>query len=82
MKYLIWLLILVAVVVWLKRAKKSMMGGPGAAPGGTRRPPAAPQVERIVQCAHCHVHFPASEAVVDAAGNVFCGEEHKQLSTI
>ncbi|MDP5008347.1 MAG: PP0621 family protein [Glaciimonas sp.] len=41
-----------------------------------------PQVEVMVACAHCGLHFPASEAVTDHAGAVFCGEEHLRLHAV
>lgn len=84
MKYLIWLVIALAIVVWLKRAKKTIMpGGTGAAGPSAARQSQQPQpaeVEHMVQCAHCNIHFPASEAVTDAGGKVFCSVEHLRLS--
>jgi len=90
MKYLIWLVIAVAVVVWFQRAKKSMTAGTASAPDreGARRNPFArrrnenkQQAEAMVQCAHCGIHFPASESVSSAAGAVFCSEEHLRLAS-
>ena len=88
MRILIWLVIAAAVVVWLQRAKKSLtaMSGkdPGAGAPGRRGPfrrqPKA-QPESMVPCAHCNIHFPASEAVTNAAGLVFCSEEHLHLAS-
>ena len=84
MKYLIWLVVALAVVVWLKRAKKTIMpGGMGGAAGGAssrQSKSQVPEVEHMVQCAHCNIHFPASEAVTDASGQVFCSVEHLRLS--
>ncbi len=31
----------------------------------------------MLQCARCGVHFPASEALTDAGGAVYCSEEHR-----
>lgn len=90
MKYLIWLVIAVAVVVWFQRAKKSMTAGAASAPdreGAGRNPFARrrtenkQQAEAMVQCAHCGIHFPASESVSSAAGAVFCSEEHLRLAS-
>jgi len=33
----------------------------------------------MVACAHCGIHFPASEALADASGAVFCSAEHRRL---
>lgn len=110
MKLLIWLVVVLAVVVWVQRAKKNLVqrardaaaaaaaaarGGENA-PDGQRGP--APDrrmaaIERMVQCAQCGIHFPASEAVYGGTGNnsgdadnhvaaaamVFCCTEHRTL---
>ena len=39
MKYLIWLVVLLAVVVWFQRAKKSMLAGNDAAADGEAQEP-------------------------------------------
>ncbi len=86
MKYLIWLVIALAVIVWIQRAKKSLTGGASPAPGG-RKPGAGFRRQRkeppeaIVQCAHCGIHFPVSEAVTNTAGLVFCSDEHLRLAS-
>ncbi|MCW5296802.1 hypothetical protein DXT88_01295 [Herbaspirillum lusitanum] len=89
MKYLIWLVIALAVVVWFQRTKKSMTAGAASSPDreGARRNPFArkrdeprQQIEAMVQCAHCGIHFPASESISNAAGTVFCSEEHLRLA--
>ena len=90
MKYLIWLIIVLAVVVWFQRVKKNIInrkgsatGGPGSSAAGSARPSSvegeSPRVEEMVACAHCGLHFPASEAVTNNAGTVFCSEEHRRL---
>ncbi|WP_075255970.1 PP0621 family protein [Herbaspirillum camelliae] len=93
MKYLIWLVVLLAVVVWFQRAKKSMLAGndnsPEARPEsgiprpkmGAARRSAEPGAETMVQCAHCGIHFPVSEAVVHASGAMYCSEEHRRLAS-
>ncbi|WP_016834254.1 PP0621 family protein [Herbaspirillum lusitanum] len=90
MKYLIWLVIALAVVVWFQRTKKSMTAGAASSPDreGARRNPFArkrdeprQQIEAMVQCAHCGIHFPVSEAVVHASGALYCSEEHRRLAS-
>ncbi|MCA1324417.1 PP0621 family protein [Herbaspirillum sp. alder98] len=99
MKYLIWLVVLLAVVVWFQRAKKSILrggdrsggAGAGAEPMGESGavPPKAKRFRRtadsgaetMVQCAHCGIHFPVSEAVTHASGALYCSEEHRRLAS-
>lgn len=87
MKYLIWLVIALAVVVWLQRANKTMRAA-GDSTAGDRKARGAfarrsrDEPEVMVQCAHCGIHFPASESVVDAAGVVFCSPEHRRLKSV
>lgn len=71
MKLLAWLL-LGLLVVWAIRSKKSAMHSEKA------EVPRLDEPELMVQCVHCGVHFPASEAV-SQAGMSFCSEEHRRL---
>jgi len=73
MRILIWLVIGLAVVVWVKRflARAAHSGGESGAP--------PPRIETMRQCAHCGVHFPASEAVSGSSGAVYCSTEHRDL---
>jgi uncharacterized protein len=87
MKYLIWLVIALAVVVWLQRANKTMRTAGDSTAGerkarGTFGRRGKEEPETMVQCAHCGIHFPASESVVDAAGVVFCSSEHLRLKSV
>ena len=92
MKYVIWLVIALAVIVWFQRVKKNIINKSGAAPDGSGGAGAGPRdgrpsslsgasspVEEMVACAHCGLHFPASEAVTDYAGTIYCGEDHRRL---
>lgn len=74
MKFALWALIALAIVMWLSRGKKISSDKKTAE---AVRPPAADSVEPIVRCAHCGVHIPASESVITASGTVFCSEEHR-----
>ena len=65
------LLILAAVVVW--RLAKGFRGKDAAG----RAPEAAP--EQMVNCAHCGLYFPQSEAVREG-GRYFCCAEHRRLA--
>lgn len=88
-KILSWLLMAIAgYLVWrlaavLKRkAQASVRGGPAGEAQGTGTGTGTGQSgkvladERIVPCAHCGVHFPASEAV-EAGGRLYCCPAHR-----
>lgn len=87
MKYLIWLVIALAVVVWLRRIRKSIVANATAARGpvGARRSFAykqkKEQAETMLQCTQCGIYFPASESVTDHTGMVFCSTEHLRLAS-
>lgn len=75
MKFLIWLVIAAAVVTWVLRVKSSLANaGRVGREKASRREKLA---ESMLQCARCGVHFPASEALIDADGAAFCCEEHR-----
>lgn len=74
MKFLLWLIIGALFVVWIMRNKKSL-------PPNQPRPRSpegdAQTTEAMLQCSHCGIHFPASEAVRDGVGTAFCSEAHR-----
>jgi uncharacterized protein len=84
--YLVWRL----VTVLKRKGQASVRGGPageaqgsGAGTGsgtgsgtGTGQRGKALADERIVPCAHCGVHIPASEAV-EAGGRLYCCPAHR-----
>lgn len=72
MKFLIWGLILVLVILWLLRPKSLRTSG-------TKAPPAVGAPEAMLECAECHTYFPASEASTAADGAVFCCDQHRLL---
>jgi uncharacterized protein len=73
MKYLIWLLVALAVVVWLKRARAALSGSQGKADNSFRRR----ESEAMLQCAQCGIYIPASEALTDHDGAAFCCDAHR-----
>ncbi|WP_395825812.1 PP0621 family protein [Collimonas sp.] len=86
MRFVILVVILLAVIVWFQRLKKNLgrdrssSGGdsfPGAMPASAAPEPTP--VEAMVACAHCGMHFPASEAIADSSGAIFCSTEHRRL---
>jgi uncharacterized protein len=80
MSRLISIVIVVLALVWLLRralaGPRSRGGGPhgGDPADGTR---AAPQGD-LVNCAHCGLNLPKSEAR-SAGGRFYCSEEHWRL---
>jgi len=75
-KFLLLLVIALIVVVWLMQGKKASKPT-GASTAASTTP--TDSGERMIQCAHCGVHVPASESVSNAGGVVFCSEEHRRL---
>ncbi len=68
LKYL--LLLILALVVWWAWKKRAELP-----PAET--PPPLP--ERMVRCAHCGVHLPESDALVDGDRH-FCNEAHRRAA--
>jgi uncharacterized protein len=75
MKYLIWLVIVVAGIWWIRQQRKTP--GNQAHPNPEAAEPGAdsgPQV--MTPCVHCGAHLPKSEAVQGAQGE-YCSEAHR-----
>ncbi len=77
MRLLIWLVIGLAVVTWIRRA---LAPGKPAERGGGAHPESVGAAETMVQCAQCGVHFPASEAIHGTGGAIYCSAEHRALT--
>ena len=75
MKILLWVLVAIAIVIWLTHAKKQRVQA--SRDNGDNAEPARPAVESMLRCAHCGTYFPASEAVTVPSGVHFCCEEHR-----
>jgi len=65
---LIFLLLVVAAVVWLLRR----------AVGGRAERDAAPPPD-LVRCARCGVHVPRNEATRASGGLLYCSDDHARL---
>jgi uncharacterized protein len=77
-KYLLWMVVLVAAVSFWRRARR-VLNGPTDAPGAARPDAAAPAknaTENMLACAHCGVFLPESEALRDAGGAPYCSPAH------
>ena len=77
-RLLFWIALAVLVVMAL-RSKLRGMGAP--APESRARPDPALASEAMACCAHCHVYFPASEAV-RADGLDYCSPAHVRLPAL
>jgi len=77
MKLLLWAGIIFAVI-WILRSKKSSAKVDTPA---TSQTPLA-NAEAMLSCAHCKIHFPASEAVFDSSHAAFCSVEHRALHAV
>jgi uncharacterized protein len=73
-RFLFWLALAILVVF----AIRSKLRSSGIKPPRGPAPPREPQIETMAQCAHCGVHFPASEAV-RADGLDYCSPAHVRL---
>jgi uncharacterized protein len=67
-------LLVVAYLLLTKRKRPTSAGEDSAARGSTDKSP-----EKMVRCAYCGVHVPASESVSLEDGRHYCGEEHRRL---
>ena len=74
-RILFWIA-LIALVVIAVRAKLKGLNARHQPPPPQPQQPA--QIETMTQCAHCGLHFPASEAV-HADGHDYCSPGHVRL---
>lgn len=81
MSRIVFWILLIGLVVLAVRAKLKAPGARRQAPPDRQEaPPRAPvaEIESMTQCAHCGIHFPASEAV-HADGHDYCSPGHVRL---
>ena len=71
MKYLVVLLV-VAAVLWL------LLGRRRDRPAKRAAAAAPPKPQEMLECAHCGLHLPASDAVLDGS-RVYCSDTHRRL---
>jgi uncharacterized protein len=73
-----WLVLALAAWWLIKRLRGDggSAGGTGASTGrGTPGPSAEPQT--MVRCAHCGVHLPQADALLDDAQRSYCSAAHR-----
>ena len=69
MKYLIWLLVILAAIWAFKRSRRP------AKPTEEKQTPSA-NPSNMMACAHCGLHLPQEEAVTGTKG-LYCSTEHR-----
>lgn len=74
MKYLLVIAVVAIFYLYLKKQRTPLRPPPKAGP-----PLAPPQP--MLACAHCGLHLPARDALVDAAGQPYCSEAHRRAGT-
>lgn len=81
-KFLLLLLVLVVAIGWWMVGRRGGLGGrrgpgagvpPGAGVGGR----AGAEPATMLECAHCGVHLPQTEALFDVGGQPYCSEAHR-----
>ena len=77
-RLLILLLLGVVVAWWLLGRAARIRGGEAPRAGKPGNPDGAPPAQDMVQCAHCGVHLPRSEALTQGS-ELFCSESHQRL---
>ena len=75
MKYVIWALLIYLAWRWYTASRPADTDASSAEAGQATQSPNG--AETMVRCARCGVHVPASEAVIETGGAVFCSEEHR-----
>jgi uncharacterized protein len=75
MKYLVLLLVILAVIWFLRSSSRRTHQGPG----GARRD-AAGHPQDMVECPVCLVHLPRTDALAGPDGRFYCCSEHRLRS--
>lgn len=79
MKFIFWALVIYLCWRWFTAQKKTVDDAPADASLNAERkvaPEAENSAEQMVQCAHCGIHLPASEAIAGPGRKLFCSDEH------
>ena len=73
MKYLLLaVVLLVAISIWRHNHRKDR------AASAPPRKPQLPEKENMLRCAHCGVHLPSSDALIDPQALPYCSAEHRR----
>jgi uncharacterized protein len=75
LKLLLTLVVVVlALMWWFGKAR-----GKDVKPADPQKPAKAAKPARMVECAHCGLHLPWSDAIEGEGGRQYCGAEHRRL---
>jgi len=84
MKLVFWVVVILAIMLVARllaarsaAREREDRSAPPPAPGRRAQAP-APDSEPMVRCAHCGIHLPRSEALLQG-GLTWCGPEHARL---
>jgi uncharacterized protein len=78
-RILFWIALIALIVMAVRAKLKAIQARHQSPPDGqARQQEPMAQIETMTQCAHCGVHFPASEAV-HADGHDYCSPGHVRL---
>jgi uncharacterized protein len=78
-KLLFWVVLIIAVLFVARIAARMAAAKQAGAQNSARRSQPAPAApESMVRCAHCGIHLPRSEAVLQN-GLTWCSTEHARL---
>jgi len=78
-KLLFWVVLIIAVLFVARIAARMAAAKQAGAQNTARRSQPAPTApESMVRCAHCGIHLPRSEAVLQN-GLTWCSTEHARL---
>jgi uncharacterized protein len=76
-KYIL-LIVVVLAVVWYLRGGARRMRGQDA---DQNRGAAPPKPQDMVECPVCHVHLPRADALAGPDGQLYCCAEHRPRAT-
>jgi uncharacterized protein len=70
----LWWLVIGLAAWWLVQR---LRGEPSGRSSGPAQPPVPAAPATMVRCAHCGLHLPQTEAVLDDAGRSYCSTAHR-----
>ena len=76
MKYLIWLVIVFAVIWWIRQQRKKPSDD-SRNKSAEKAGPKEGEALVMVPCAHCAAHIPEADAILGQQG-IYCSEAHRQ----
>jgi len=72
MKYLLVIAVIAVFYLYWKKQRTPLH------PPSDPRPPLAPP-QQMLACAHCGLHLPGRDALLDRQSHAYCSEAHRRL---